>query len=81
MKSTGIVRNIDVLGRIVIPKETRRTLHIENLDPMEIYVQDDCIILKKYSASCLFCGSPKNLVEYQDKRVCSACIDNLDKAR
>ncbi|AZJ24451.1 AbrB family transcriptional regulator [Bacillus thuringiensis] len=48
MKSTGIVRKIDELGRVVIPKETRRTLNIHEKDPLEIFVEGDAIILQKY---------------------------------
>lgn len=77
MKSTGIVRKIDELGRIVLPMELRRTLDILHNDPMEIYTEDDKIILKKFQISCVFCGNPENVTEFKDKAICSDCIKNL----
>lgn len=77
MKSTGIVRNIDELGRVVVPKELRKKLGIANTDPVEIYVEDDKIILKKYIPVCHFCGSTDNLTEYKEKNICSSCIQDL----
>lgn len=77
MKSTGIVRKVDELGRVVIPIEIRNQFGIEEKDPIEIYVDGTSIILKKYEKSCLFCGSTKNLISFNDKLVCSKCIDKL----
>lgn len=77
MKTTGIVRKVDDLGRIVLPIELRRTLDIELRDPLEIYVEGDKIILKKYNPSCIFCGSNDNIFIYHEKNVCEACIDEL----
>ena len=77
MKSTGIVRHIDELGRVVVPKELRRKLGIANTDPVEIYVEDDKIILKKYIPVCHFCGSTEDLTEYKEKNICSSCIADL----
>lgn len=77
MKSTGIVRNIDELGRIVVPKEIRRKLGIANTDPVEIYVEGDKIILTKYLPVCHFCSGSENVVEYKGKKICKACIDEL----
>ena len=79
MKSTGIVRNIDELGRVVVPKELRKKLGIENTDPVEIYVEGEKIILTKYHPACHFCGSFENVVEFKSKTVCRACIDELTK--
>lgn len=79
MKSTGIVRKVDELGRIVLPIELRRTMNIDVRDPMEIYVDGDCIILKKYNPSCIFCGSSDDLVEYKDKRICKHCLQALSE--
>lgn len=81
MKFTGIVRCLDDLGRIVIPIETRRALHIENRDPIEIYVRDDEIILKKYMATCVFCGSNKGLIEYERHTICRECIEKLNETK
>lgn len=77
MKSTGIVRSIDSLGRIVIPKELRATLDIQEKDPVEIFTDGDAIILKKHSPSCIFCGSGETLTLYRDKCVCASCLSDL----
>ena len=61
MKSTGIVRKVDELGRIVLPIELRRTLGIDLRDPLEIYVEGESIVLKKYNPTCIFCGSKENI--------------------
>ena len=77
MKATGIVRNIDELGRIVIPKEMRRKMDISNNDPVEIFVEDDKIILVKYSVSCTFCGSNLGVSDFRGKRLCADCISQI----
>lgn len=77
MKSTGIVRKIDELGRVVLPIELRRNLGIAEKDPIEIYVDEDTIILKKYAPSCVFCNSSKDVVNYKGKNVCEKCIQEL----
>lgn len=77
MKSTGMVRRVDELGRVVIPKEIRSKLDIEEKDPLEIYVEGSSIILKKFQTNCIFCGSTNNLVSYKDKLICAKCIENL----
>ena len=69
MKSTGIVRKVDELGRIVLPIELRRTLDIAERDELEIYLDDDKVILKKYEPSCIFCGSSCGLVTYHGRNV------------
>lgn len=76
MKSTGIVRRIDNLGRIVIPKELRRTMRIKENDPMEIFTDSNGIILKKYSMHCEFCGEDdlSELIGESDKQICRKCI-------
>lgn len=73
MKSTGIVRKLDELGRIVLPIELRRTLNLAEKDAVEIYVDGENIILKKYQPNCTFCGEGKNLVDYKGKMICSKC--------
>ncbi|HQE06456.1 MAG: AbrB/MazE/SpoVT family DNA-binding domain-containing protein [Tepidanaerobacter sp.] len=73
MKSTGIVRKVDDLGRVVIPIELRRTLGISEKDPLEIYVDTDKIILKKYLPACLFCGNAEELVNFNSKSICKEC--------
>lgn len=77
MKSTGIVRKVDELGRIVLPIELRRTLDIAERDPLEIYVDGSSIVLRKYEQACVFCGSAKDVTEYKGKNVCAACKKEL----
>ncbi|MDG2861129.1 AbrB/MazE/SpoVT family DNA-binding domain-containing protein, partial [Vibrio parahaemolyticus] len=77
VKSTGIVRKVDELGRIVIPIELRRTLNISVKDPLEIFVEDDKIILRKFSPSCTFCNETKDVIEFKGKNVCPKCIEEL----
>lgn len=77
MKSTGMIRRVDELGRVVIPKEIRNKLDIQEKDPLEIYVQEDCIVLKKYESNCIFCGNTKDLVEYKEKLICKKCLKDL----
>ena len=62
MKATGIVRKVDELGRIVLPIELRRTLNIRHEDPIEIFVDGDYIMLKKYEPACIFCGNAKDVI-------------------
>ena len=77
MKSTGIIRNVDELGRIVIPKEMRKKMDIANSDPVEIYVEGNKIILTKYHPSCSFCGGENDVLEFKGKKICSLCRDEL----
>ncbi len=77
MKSTGIVRKVDELGRIVLPIELRRTLDIDIKDSIEIYVENDSIILKKYEPTCIFCGNSEDLKTFNDKNICQECLEKL----
>ena len=77
MKATGIVRRVDDLGRIVIPKEIRRTLRIREGDPLEIYTEGNSVILRKHESSCVFCGSNKKVTLYKDKCICDNCRREL----
>ena len=77
MKSTGIVRKVDELGRVVIPIELRRTLHIGEKDALEIYVDGPQIILKKYEPACIFCGQAKDITNFKGKNICPDCIEEL----
>ena len=78
MKSTGIVRKIDELGRIVIPKEIRRTFDIkENTDALEIFVDENTIMLKKYEPACIFCNSAENIVVYKGRNICADCLKEM----
>ncbi len=77
MKSTGIVRKVDELGRIVMPIELRRTLGINVKDPMEIYVDGERILLKKYQPACVFCDEADNVEEFKGKNVCTKCREEM----
>ena len=77
MKSTGIVRKVDELGRVVLPIEMRRTLDISEKDALEIYVEGESIILRKYQAACVFCDSTKDIVNFKGRNVCASCIEKL----
>ena len=79
MKSTGVVRKLDDLGRIVIPIELRRTMDIELRDTLEIFVEDDKIILKKYHPACIFCNDARDVIYYKDKLICKRCLEELKK--
>ena len=77
MKSTGIVRKVDELGRIVLPIEMRRTLDIAEKDALEIYVEGASVILKKYKPSCIFCDTSKDVSEFKGKNICPKCLKEL----
>ncbi|MGI6751417.1 MAG: AbrB/MazE/SpoVT family DNA-binding domain-containing protein [Anaerovoracaceae bacterium] len=79
MKATGIVRKVDELGRIVLPIELRRTLNINIKDPIEIFVDGDLIVLKKYEPACIFCGNAKDVKRIFDKMVCINCVEEIKK--
>ncbi|MBP2644231.1 MAG: abrB 1 [Firmicutes bacterium] len=74
MKATGIVRRVDELGRVVIPIELRRTFGIEEKDGLEIYTDNDRIILRKYEPACVFCGSADEVTDFKGKNVCKECL-------
>ncbi|APQ77077.1 AbrB/MazE/SpoVT family DNA-binding domain-containing protein [Clostridium botulinum] len=79
MKNTGIVRRVDNLGRVVLPKELRRTLNIDEKDSLEIYVDEEQIILKKYAPACIFCGEAKEVINFKGKNICKSCLKELGK--
>jgi len=75
MKSTGIVRKIDELGRVVIPKELRRSFEIkDNEDALEIFVEGNTIVLKKYEPECIFCSNVKDISTFKGRNICPDCI-------
>ncbi len=80
MKSTGIVRKIDELGRIVLPIEIRNTMDIKNRDAIEIFVDDEKIILKKYDPACIFCGNADNVTYFKGKLICKDCMAILKRS-
>lgn len=80
IKSTGIVRKVDELGRVVIPIELRRTLGIDEKDALEIYVDHEKIILKKYEPACVFCGNAEDVQTFKGKNVCTRCAKSMFEA-
>ena len=79
MKSTGIVRKVDELGRIVLPIELRRTLGIEEKDRIEIFVDGESIILRKYQPACIFGANAKDIINYKGKNICPDCIRAMNE--
>ena len=79
MKSTGIVRKVDELGRIVLPIELRRTLGIEEKDRIEIFVDGESIILRKYQPAFIFCDNAKDIINYKGKNICPDCIRAMNE--
>ncbi len=77
MIASGIVRKIDELGRIVIPKEIRRVLGWVDGDPIEIFTDGETVVLKGYRPGCIFCSNMTDLTEFKGKRVCKPCIRGL----
>ncbi len=77
MKSTGIIRRMDELGRVVIPIEIRNQFNIVEKDPIEIYVDGSTIVLKKFEPNCIFCGNTKNLLEFHNKLICKDCSKKI----
>ena len=78
MKSTGIIRRVDELGRVVLPIEIRRILDIEERDPLEIFLDEDRIVLRKLQPTCIFCGAEEDLQEYRSKRIGRDCLESIN---
>ena len=79
MKSTGIVRKVDELGRIVLPSELRKSLGIEVKDSLEIYTSGDSVILKKYLPACVFCGEANDIITFKGKNICKNWLRQVSK--
>lgn len=77
MKSTGVVRKVDELGRIVLPMEIRKVLDIKEKDAVEIFTDGDSIVLRKYAPSCTFCSNVDNIVYFKGKRICAECFKQI----
>ncbi len=77
MKSTGVVRKVDELGRIVLPIELRKMMSINEKDAVEIFTDGDSIVLRKYQPSCIFCNDAADVVYFADKRVCRRCLEKM----
>ena len=80
MKSTGIVRKVDELGRIVLPIELRRTLDIEEKDSLELYMDGPSIVLRKFQPACIFCDEEKDIIEFRGKNVCPKCFQENERS-
>lgn len=81
MKSTGIIRKTDNLGRIVLPIEIRRKLGITSDDSVEIFIDEDRIVLRKYEPACIFCGNVDKVSLFKGKLLCSECINLIKKTK
>lgn len=80
MKSTGIVRGLDKMGRIVLPMEIRKMLHlIDNKSSVEFYTEEDAVILKKYVPACVFCGGADDMIEYNGMKICRECLEKMNR--
>ncbi|MCK8061589.1 MULTISPECIES: AbrB/MazE/SpoVT family DNA-binding domain-containing protein [unclassified Fusibacter] len=79
MKATGVVRKVDELGRVVLPIELRRTMGIDIKDPLEIFTEENSIILRKYEPACVLCGEAGNTTSFKGKLICQGCIDTFSK--
>ncbi len=77
MKSTGVVRKVDELGRIVLPISIRQTMDIKEKDPLEIFTDENRIILQKYQPCCVFCSNADRVVYFNNKRICQDCLEKI----
>jgi transcriptional pleiotropic regulator of transition state genes len=77
MKSTGIVRKVDELGRIVLPIEIRTTMDIQTRDALEIFTDENRMILQKYQPACVFCSNADDVIFFNGKRVCRTCLEKI----
>jgi len=77
MKSTGVVRRIDELGRLVLPAELRKLFDIGEKDALEVYTEGDMIILKKYEPACIFCGDARDVESFKGKNICKNCMKEM----
>ena len=79
MKSVGIIRKVDQLGRVVLPKELRETMNIDTKDSVEIFVEEDKIIFKKYQPGCTFCDNVEETVDFKGETVCKECLEKFEE--
>ncbi|MBR2907114.1 MAG: AbrB/MazE/SpoVT family DNA-binding domain-containing protein [Clostridia bacterium] len=77
MKSTGFVKKIDELGRILIPKELRSNMELDTKDALEMFVDGDRIVLQKYQPACIFCNNADDIIFFEGRRVCASCLSKL----
>ena len=79
MRDTGISRPVDSMGRLVIPKELRAAIHLEEGDRLEIFTEGDAIVLRKCEPACLYCKGSSDLVFFRDQPICRACLAELNQ--
>lgn len=79
MKTLGMVRKVDALGRIVIPHELREALGIDSGDELELCCQGEALVLRKFSSACVFCGGRESIYVFREKYVCGECLQSLRK--
>lgn len=79
MRSLAMLRKVDELGRIVLPMEIRRMFDIATRDALEIFIDDNKIILKKYEPACMFCHSADNVIVYENRNICKKCVEKINK--
>ena len=79
LKATGIVRKVDELGRIVLPIELRQSHDIKTKDSLEIFVDDEKIVLRKYQAACIFCKNAQDVINYRGKMICQDCSRDINE--
>jgi len=77
MKAVGLVRKVDTLGRVVLPRKLRGSLGIDIKCPLGFYIDGDAIVLKKYQPDCIFCGNVDNVVKYKGKNICLTCLTEM----
>jgi transcriptional pleiotropic regulator of transition state genes len=77
MKPAGVVRKVDQLGRIVLPKSLRKRYQMNEGDPVEILVQGDHIILERYRPKCVFCGNMKEVNDFKERYICADCLEQM----
>ncbi len=80
MKTPGLIRKVDALGRIVIPSELRQAMELQQGDALELYLEEDRLVMKKFAPACIFCGGIARLVTYEGKNICGRCVDILKQA-
>ncbi len=79
MKATGFVKKIDELGRIVIPKDIRKTLEVDHNDYLQFFLDGDSIVMKRFGEFCALCNSTDDLTKFNDKFICESCLRELRK--
>lgn len=81
MKPAGVVRKVDQLGRIVLPKSLRKRYQMNEGDPVEILVQGDHIILERYRPRCVFCNTLDDVREFKERYLCGTCMTEMTGLR